>query len=849
MDPINLKQDNPRTPLTSITLPINHPLAIKLKEFCPEDKKFLSDYANLKEWAKDKRKELHSKGPTDERDRHLLELIDVIIATNPKDPPVEWPDILAELQNLQDGQLYTTTTQLKRAKKILNNPNGTRRLSFEGFKRFKEWLLEVDAIAINLPPYEPTLLEDPNAGHWDIAPKRSLEGVETITFELPRNQEGRAYTLIPRHPINQKDNASNTLEVAIDFGTKNTTTAILDRNSRKILLVIGTLDTKKAPETTDFENPTFMEFYDYQKFLRDYNALEQRPFTDINDLSISHMASDHFKEATGNDYYRFFCKLKQWAGSTGNEIQVQDNEGQPWPLGDLNDYGEGRPDPIEIYAYLLGRYINNMFDNSGGVYLNYTLSYPVKYEKERVKRIRLSFERGIKKSLPNGIFDPHISGRKEGEKPKFKKLSVVSRISEPVAYAISALQAFGFTFKNLNSPVNFAVFDFGGGTTDYDFGVWRKGKDEEDNRDYTLYHFGAGGNEYLGGENLLELLALEVFQDNMEEVRQKDLVIATPHYDSAQMRVYAMREFINEKREGRRNLQTIAESLRDFVHGLDDEQINAQELGQETYKFTSLATSKGDILKVEFSVNKDKLLGILKTQIGGAIKQFFHDLRAASTRMYEADHVHIFLGGNACRSPLVKMLFDQEGTRCKADTQKPLDFTIYPPLGTPEADAIIKERTGKDPEWDMQRRVTCKTGTVFGLLEARKDGGSVFVHPEDDVQAQDQAPCFKFHLGIKRGDCFACVLAKEDIQEGVWMPFITNFKGSKVDIYFTEKAQATAGDLEIEYSVKETVVLDDVYEESAYQIQIRRDSLDSIIVGVFEGGDSTGDEHSVHLKL
>lgn len=37
-------------------------------------------------------------------------------------------------------------------------------------------------------------------------------------------------------------------------------------------------------------------------------------------------------------------------------------------------------DPIEIYAYYIGLYINNMFD-SNGIYLNYILSFPVTYEK------------------------------------------------------------------------------------------------------------------------------------------------------------------------------------------------------------------------------------------------------------------------------------------------------------------------------------------------------------------------------------------------------------------------------------------------------------------------------------
>ena len=57
------------------------------------------------------------------------------------------------------------------------------------------------------------------------------------------------------------------------------------------------------------------------------------------------------------------------------------------------------------------------------------------------------------------------------------------------------------------------VFDFGGGTTDFDFGVFYEADEKKSTRyDYTIEHFGAGGDRYLGGENLLELLAFEVFK-------------------------------------------------------------------------------------------------------------------------------------------------------------------------------------------------------------------------------------------------------------------------------------------------------------------------------------------------
>lgn len=64
-----------------------------------------------------------------------------------------------------------------------------------------------------------------------------------------------------------------------------------------------------------FENPTIMEFRHKEKFLKDYNALDHRPFTEKNDMGVAHEAQKNAAGVKGNDLYRFFSQLKQWAGA------------------------------------------------------------------------------------------------------------------------------------------------------------------------------------------------------------------------------------------------------------------------------------------------------------------------------------------------------------------------------------------------------------------------------------------------------------------------------------------------------------------------------------------------------
>ena len=112
-----------------------------------------------------------------------------------------------------------------------------------------------------------------------------------------------------------------------------------------------------------------------------------------------------------------------------------------------------------------------------------------------------------------------------------KKFRVTAGASEPAAYAICALQEYGFEPEE-DEKTYYGVFDFGGGTTDFDFGIWREAGLKERRYDYVIEHFAAGGDRYLGGENMLELLAFEVFKKNQNTMRE--LNIPLPSHQNAQ---------------------------------------------------------------------------------------------------------------------------------------------------------------------------------------------------------------------------------------------------------------------------------------------------------------------------
>ncbi len=260
-----------------------------------------------------------------------------------------------------------------------------------GFEKLKELMLNVDNTAVGLKSYSQSQLLDLDGGHWDLevpsAPK------ERVTFRFdnldPNGKEMHFYAHSSLKDLNKG-------VVAIDFGTKSTTASYMDKNGEYRLLSIGGLVDDAS--LTKFENPTIVEFRHIKKFITEYDALDHRPFTGHDDIEVAHEAQKNASGIKGNDLYRFFSKLKQWAGADEKQ-NFRDLEKDFSLESFTNCTGFN---PIEIYAYCISRCINNM---ENGVFLKYFLSYPIKYEKHQAEKIRESFERGLKKSLPRHVFD------------------------------------------------------------------------------------------------------------------------------------------------------------------------------------------------------------------------------------------------------------------------------------------------------------------------------------------------------------------------------------------------------------------------------------------------------------
>ncbi|PDX25992.1 hypothetical protein BB457_03740 [Helicobacter pylori] len=793
-------------PLQSLELPLGHPLVEKLCD------RSLKDGVKFNEKSEPNfKKEVLEEYRT--KFKQALRVLHVIVNNETSlrylsDDNQKFLEDLAQAKKITNEQIEKTLDIVSISDVDVD------------FEKFKELMLNVDNIAAGLKSYSQSQLLDLNGGHWDLevpsAPK------ERVTFRFdnldPNGKEMHFYARSSLKDLNKG-------VVAIDFGTKSTTASYMDETGTYRLLSIGGLADDASP--TKFENPTIMEFRCKENFLNAYKALDYRPFTGHNDVEVAHEAQKNAAGVKGNDLYRFFSKLKQWAGA--DEKQNFRDLFEDFSLESFTHCTDFNP--IEIYAYYIGRCINNMHN---GVFLKYFLSYPIKYEKHQAEKIRESFEKGLKKSLPRHVFDDEKTA---------KTFKVELRASEPCAYAISALKSYGF-FKSekLDKPVYYGVFDFGGGTTDFDFGKWEKSASLK--FAYKMTHFSSGGDKYLGGENLLELLAWETYAKNFQELKAKDVVIAKPNYDRIDTQRFG--SFMQNSREARLNLQTIASKLRPFLENLDANIIEAIEENEkfeiEDFKKDDIKAQLFDRNEVEteigLQVDCKELLNLLKDKINEGVANFFAGFSKVMAENIDDQcrAFHIFLGGNASKSVLVKQAFENAKEKQLKDykqktSKDDFKFIIYEPLGTEASDKQILELTGEDvSNTPAYLKPTCKTGVAFGLLESRDKPNGI------ERPSISSNPVFKYDLGIEIEGKFHAKIHRDSLKPNEYQIFQTKEEWGgfdELEIRYSDKSLANTNTLDIQDTQMICIALEEVEE---VDVKVCCVDSQSIKVGLFKDG-------------
>lgn len=600
---------------------------------------------------------------------------------------------------------------------------------------FTETFADLDSYSLPSPPLDERQINDQACGLWEFWSDDSTE---------QGKQDNRACLSIgvrPRNPVQDIQPGA----VAIDFGTSSTVVAFKDGGRKKLLRIGLSEDDYSADSKPEhYENPTILEFVDLDEVLKPWQEQAYRPRVSWENVHCSHeaLSTQRDNDSDPKITASILPKIKQWALRMEDDqhILIRDRANEremELPPLEMRNPIKGQPlnvsssdpfDPIELYAWFLGLAINH---RSRGLFLKYYMTFPVAYPRDVKEKILCSFRRGLQRSFPETLI-----GQKE-----FEKFEVQERASEPAAFAASALEH--FKLEPTEQGVAYGVFDFGGGTTDFDFGIYRLPTEDEEDQGYeqVIEHFGASGDKFLGGENLLENMAYWVFRYNADTCRERGVTFSRP-LDADDFP--ASETLLSNSQAALTNTQMLMARLRPFWE-------KGEKKGQGGTESLSLIGKEGPT-RVDLRIPYEELERYLKSRLREGVEKFLYSMKHAFDQAEKKpEKIHVFLAGNASRSPLLQELFTKAAN---SSFESAITLSVSDVFCQLEGEAIVIDidmevgdeveleeelmcleanhfkYTGASPVDGVIRQKFCNSGDILNsdskLLEiALKDGASV----------------------------------------------------------------------------------------------------------------------------
>lgn len=587
-------------------------------------------------------------------------------------------------------------------------------LTGEQYSKLKEWFRGADHQRLGNKYYDLSERIFDNGQCWDVFEKAQPDIKKTRCLFPGGEWLG---TQAPYESGSVKSAMDSGL-VVIDFGTKNSVVVLGDQATKNF----SVLKPKKGYAGGSPLHATILKFGNLEAFLEAYRSEAGRPDTRWETVSI-----DNSSRANGNvdSALGIFRELKQWMmdpNAGGAVLRQKDAPDKPILLG---TYGaeENSVDPIELYAYYLGLYANNNQDNK--IFMRYRLSFSATCPEQVQVKMRESFRRGLAKSLPASIINSN----------EMKNFSVDCTCSEPAAYAVCALACMGMPYR-YRDRFFYGIFDFGGGTCDFNYGIWGLEQDQTLHRDnYKIWMLGDGGDPFLGGENLLELLAVQVCRQEQEWFREMGYKISRPRcYEGGD------EEFFSASFEAASNLEYLVEQLRGpvwekpdeskeefeiYISGLLPERKDGRNMDAKENKKSGSERSSSENKDPGSTkkLSKASLLRLLAKRIYEGVSAFFHTFYRTLDELgqKEVPQICVFLAGGSCRSRLVRITFEKYINE-EMDHSRVERVNLCDPIGSPEFEEHLPaELWDEDQKEKMDANIAKlkdldgKTGVAYGL--------------------------------------------------------------------------------------------------------------------------------------
>lgn len=583
-------------------------------------------------------------------------------------------------------------------------------ITLQELEALKEELLRGNEYRAGLPPLpESIYLKQPGGGLWELYHPHPPQGDDWVEVDL----QGESWEA--RDP-SLDFVGEGEAPVAIDFGTSSTVVAIR-RGLRPELLLIGQADHDKAITPRDHENPTVLYFANILEVLKAWHAQEYRPKTHWGHFRVSQDAK-RIVSANIDDAAQVASvlpRIKQWALREQGDphLRLLDQQGFELSVPPLDTMiladGQTAEDvfnPLELYAYYLGLFINRRDHNR--LFLKYVMTFPIDYPASVKARILESFRRGLRRSLPETLA-LHTDA--------IARLEVKEVGSEPAAVAACLLPKVAQPVDG--EEVAFAVYDFGGGTADFDYGIYRKARTyepEEAAYHHVIERFGASGNKFMGSENLIEQMAFLTFEKNLSTCRSQNVYFTRPINEKKVLE--GAERLLNDSFYARANTHQVMQQVRGLW---ESPETYDHDESRTNFRFFNETAETG--VPVTFDLDAAYLSGWLEDRVTESVRHFFKALEAAFTSQgRRPERIHILLAGNACRSQLVQDVFQ---TLIAEDSR----YVLH-------AEFLEEDASGQTP----------KTAVALGLLRLAVPTYRLLMKSLDRTQENQSGP-FQFFVG------------------------------------------------------------------------------------------------------
>lgn len=463
----------------------------------------------------------------------------------------------------------------------------------------------------------------------------------------------------------------STQKVGIDFGTSST---CISKNMGSELVAF----TDNPEGLADYENMTALVIYNWKKIYQVWkhenktlpHMNRNKHFKKIDDIDLKEDHFDYGKnvkdeleidpspktlEAVISNIKSIPGKLQDDSDNKETFIPFdKDSFKKQVSLTDtVDDEDEETLNPIALYGYLIGRALNLQIKDE--IYTNYTITMPVKFNTYQRNKILESLEYGLRRALPHTLKD---------------ELSIQNDYEESVALLGAAKKMKELRIKKSDElkAIPFAVFDFGGGTLDFAFGIYRKSDDdnavfEEEEETYSdvIEIFKTDGVK-IGGETLINSIAYKLYVDNQDEMKKNEIPIIIPDNEE-KLKDYPQGLFA-KSHVAKVNLQTLSEKIARKIFINPEEDID--NVSVELFSINDANIPEEIIIKI----NKDNIMEFLQDTMNDLVINFkriienvFKDNMEILTKFgltgFNLNDIKIFQAGNTCKSVILQDVFDE----------------------------------------------------------------------------------------------------------------------------------------------------------------------------------------------